>query len=128
MQVNLYQLKMTFLNKFIDLFFEDAKKKFPGSKRLFFQYAYFTLYSCKNNFLTETLIRNFDNIKVNWLEKVSIKVNELQTVMEIRQISTLNSNHEDEIKASINWGVVYDGDSALNIGNKSFNTDSFDPE
>ena len=86
-QINLNQLKVTFLNKFIEIYFEDAKKKFPASKRLFFQYAYFTLYSCRNNFMTETLIRNFDNLRVSWLEKVSIKVNELQTVMEIRQIS-----------------------------------------
>lgn len=123
--INLNQLKQTFLNKFIESYFEEAKKKFPTSKRLFFQYAYFTLYCCKNNFLTETLIRNFDNAKANWIERVSVQINELQTIMEIRQISGLKSNHdEDMAKSSSSWGILYQDDSRDSYGGtKCYSTD-----
>lgn len=127
--INLNSLKQTFLNKFIESYFEEAKKKFPLSKRLFFQYAYFTLYCCKNNFLTETLIRNFDNAKANWIERVSVQINELMTIMEIRFISDFKNSNEEEIaKSSGNWGILYEDDSRNAYGTKCYSTDQFDPD
>jgi hypothetical protein len=73
-RVNVDQLKLTFLNQFAEIFFEDARRRFPDSKRLFFQYAYFTLQCCRNRFMTETLLRNFEangtvsSQKVPWIE------------------------------------------------------------
>lgn len=61
-RVNIAQLKITFLNQFAEIFFEESRKKFPQSKVLFFQYAYFTLQCCRNRYMTETLLRNFEAI------------------------------------------------------------------
>ena len=58
--------------------------------------------------MTETLLRSFDNQRVSWLEQVSIKVNELMTVMEIRQQIVCK---EDDMA---NWGVKY---AERNAGN-----------
>jgi len=74
------------LNQFAQIYFEEAKKKFPHSIRLFFQYSYFALQSCTNRFMTENLLRNFRqrggggserSFKVNWAERISIQINEL---------------------------------------------------
>jgi hypothetical protein len=118
--VSIPKLKLTFLNQFGELFFADARRRFPDSKRLFFQYAYFTLQCCHNRFMTETLLRNFETgqkeDKSGWIEQVSIMINELQTIMEIEKMEESKGGRwslgEDEkIQESSDfqqpWGVQY---------------------
>lgn len=98
--INIAKLKLTFLNQFAEIFFDEARKKFPQSKRIFFQYTYFTLHFCRNKFMTESLLRNFESTclresrnpldmagvggqdfggsaKNGWIEHVSVLINEL---------------------------------------------------
>jgi hypothetical protein len=98
--INIAKLKLTFLNQFAEIFFDEARKKFPQSKRIFFQYTYFTLHFCRNKFMTESLLRNFESTclrdsrnpldlggaggqdfgvqsKNGWIKHVSVLVNEL---------------------------------------------------
>jgi hypothetical protein len=119
--VSIPKLKLTFLNQFCELFFADARRRFPDSKRLFFQYAYFTLQCCHNRFMTETLLRNFETgtsgnkeDKNGWVEQVSIMINELQTIIEIEKMEeskggSWSIGEDEEVQGSSDsqqpWGV-----------------------
>ncbi|TNV87499.1 hypothetical protein FGO68_gene6494 [Halteria grandinella] len=101
--------------------------------------------------MTETLLRNFEAIgsganssqKTSWIEKVSIQINELQTIMEIDYLSEqrqgrglMGGDDDESIQRSdaANWGIQYmkngkTEDDPLSKKNGSFSSmERFDPE
>lgn len=103
--------------------------------------------------MTETLLRNFEAVgsnasgtasKTSWIERVSIQINELQTIMEINYLADMKAGRgmmggddDDMLSQSdaANWGVSYmingkvDEDTLGNKKNGQYSAlERFDPE
>ena len=73
-KVNTESLKLKFLNEIAEIYFEDARRRFPYSEVLFYQHISLSMLCFINRFQIENHLRNFPrplSSKGSWLKSVS---------------------------------------------------------